>query len=167
MLLNAPTLSTVVISDVPPELPESGTMYLFNKAKTKRWRNDKHKWQRRGSRLNEHHENLKVRISIWFRKDVTIFVQVRGTEVLNACYCRREEVSTFRRRAYWLLQPLIDARLEQLEDSRKEAQQALLSVSCVTKLSIGVSFSTYSASPAVESCDACRLYSRPSIRRCP
>jgi len=109
MLLNAPTLSTVVISDVPPELPESGTMYLFNKAKTKRWRNDKHKWQRRGSRLNEHHENLKV----------------RGTEVLNACYCRREEVSTFRRRAYWLLQPLIDARLEQLEDRRKEAQQAL------------------------------------------
>jgi len=88
------TLETAVVSDAAPDRPESGSLFLFNKNVTKRWRNDKHAWQRArgGARINEHHENLKV----------------KGIEVLNACYVRAEESESFRRRAYWLLQPWID-----------------------------------------------------------
>ena len=51
-----------------------------------------------------------------------------GIAVLNATYTRGEENVTFRRRAYWLLQPYIDARLQAADDSRRDAEQDLLSL---------------------------------------
>ena len=88
-------------SDQAPNKPPSGSLFIFNKNTTKRWRNDKHNWQRgRGnSRVNEHHENIKL----------------KGVEVLNVCYVRAEQPETYRRRAYWMLQSWIDANSEQIQ----------------------------------------------------
>lgn len=102
---------TVLISNATPNRPPSGSLYLYNKLVTKRWRNDSVMWQRSrgGARLSEHHENLKV----------------DSVEVLNACYCRAEHPPTFRRRAYWLLSSWIESHVAQTESKKRHAEQVL------------------------------------------
>ncbi|KAL2484458.1 Calmodulin-binding transcription activator 4 [Abeliophyllum distichum] len=77
------------ISHKVPHMPDSGSLYLFNKRVLKNFRKDGHSWRRRRDQrtLAEGHERLKV----------------GNAEALNCYYAHGQQNPSFRRRSYWML----------------------------------------------------------------
>eukprot|EP00472_Partenskyella_glossopodia_P000664 CAMPEP_0197543066 /NCGR_PEP_ID=MMETSP1318-20131121/68041_1 /TAXON_ID=552666 /ORGANISM="Partenskyella glossopodia, Strain RCC365" /LENGTH=645 /DNA_ID=CAMNT_0043102375 /DNA_START=173 /DNA_END=2110 /DNA_ORIENTATION=+ len=71
------------ISVEPRDKPKMGSLFLFNRKMTRRWRADGHEWKQK----NDSHERLKV----------------DGETVLGCCYNTHRSMPEFHRRGYWLL----------------------------------------------------------------
>ncbi|OIV98470.1 hypothetical protein TanjilG_16797 [Lupinus angustifolius] len=75
----------------PPQLPTSGSLFLFNRRVLRFFRKDGYNWRKKkdGRTVGEAHERLKV----------------GNVEILNCYYAHGEENRTFHRRSYWMLDP--------------------------------------------------------------
>ncbi|KAL5717515.1 hypothetical protein ACHQM5_010501 [Ranunculus cassubicifolius] len=79
------------LTESPPQMPPSGSLFLFNKRVLRFFRKDGHSWRKKrdGRTVGEAHERLKV-----------------GTaEALNCYYAHGEVNPNFQRRSYWMLNP--------------------------------------------------------------
>ncbi|KAI3956667.1 hypothetical protein MKW92_016657 [Papaver armeniacum] len=76
-------------TEVVPQNPQSGSLFLINKNVTKYFRKDGHNWKKKrsGRTVAEGHERLKV----------------GGVEVLSCYYAQGAENPNLRRRIYWML----------------------------------------------------------------
>ncbi|KAI3919258.1 hypothetical protein MKW98_030394 [Papaver atlanticum] len=76
-------------TEVVPQNPQSGSLFLINKNVTKSFRKDGHNWKKKrsGRTVAEGHERLKV----------------GGVEVLSCYYAQGAENPNLRRRIYWML----------------------------------------------------------------
>ncbi|KAI3983487.1 hypothetical protein MKX01_038907, partial [Papaver californicum] len=76
-------------TEVVPQNPQSGSLFLINKNVTKNFRKDGHNWKKKksGRTVAEGHERLKV----------------GGVEVLSCYYAQGAEDPNLRRRIYWML----------------------------------------------------------------
>ncbi|XP_031256234.1 calmodulin-binding transcription activator 3-like [Pistacia vera] len=74
----------------PPNLPPSGSVFLFDRKVVRNFRNDGHKWRKKknGKTLKESHEKLKV----------------GSVNELQCYYAHGEDNENFQRRSYWMLQ---------------------------------------------------------------
>ncbi|KAI4336567.1 hypothetical protein L6164_015079 [Bauhinia variegata] len=75
----------------PPQMPTSGSLFLFNKRILRFFRRDGHNWRKKrdGRTVGEAHERLKV----------------GNVEALNCYYAHGEQNPSFQRRSYWMLDP--------------------------------------------------------------
>ncbi|XP_020229866.1 calmodulin-binding transcription activator 4 isoform X2 [Cajanus cajan] len=75
----------------PPQQPTSGSLFLFNKRVLRFFRKDGHNWRKKrdGRTVGEAHERLKV----------------GNVEALNCYYAHGEQIPSFQRRSYWMLDP--------------------------------------------------------------
>eukprot|EP00240_Pyramimonas_obovata_P004762 CAMPEP_0118930118 /NCGR_PEP_ID=MMETSP1169-20130426/6916_1 /TAXON_ID=36882 /ORGANISM="Pyramimonas obovata, Strain CCMP722" /LENGTH=419 /DNA_ID=CAMNT_0006872431 /DNA_START=153 /DNA_END=1409 /DNA_ORIENTATION=+ len=88
LLLNYKSYS-FQLSNVPPNKPPAGSIFLFHRKTCRYFRKDGHNWRKKkdGKTVRETHEKLKV-----------------GTvDLLNCYYAHSEDSILFQRRAYWLL----------------------------------------------------------------
>lgn len=78
----------------PPQLPTSGSLFLFNRRVLRFFRRDGHAWRKKrdGRAVGEAHERLKV----------------GNVEAINCYYAHGEQNPTFQRRSYWMLDPAFD-----------------------------------------------------------
>ncbi|XP_004504404.1 calmodulin-binding transcription activator 4 isoform X1 [Cicer arietinum] len=78
----------------PPQQPTSGSLFLFNRRVLRFFRRDGHAWRKKrdGRAVGEAHERLKV----------------GNVEALNCYYAHGEQIPTFQRRSYWMLDPAFD-----------------------------------------------------------
>ncbi|KAJ0080909.1 hypothetical protein Patl1_12392 [Pistacia atlantica] len=78
------------ISLQPPNLPPSGSVFLFDRKVVRNFRNDGHKWRKKknGKTLKESHEKLKA----------------GSVNVLTCYYAHGEDNENFQRRSYWMVQ---------------------------------------------------------------
>ncbi|KAE9604822.1 hypothetical protein Lal_00010941 [Lupinus albus] len=78
----------------PPQLPPSGSLFLFNRRVLRFFRRDGYNWRKKkdGTTVGEAHERLKV----------------ANVEILNCYYAHGEDNPTFHRRSYWILDPAYD-----------------------------------------------------------
>ncbi|XP_010470633.1 PREDICTED: calmodulin-binding transcription activator 4 isoform X1 [Camelina sativa] len=81
----------LTLTDVAPQRPTSGSLFLFNRRVLKFFRKDGHQWRKKrdGRAIAEAHERLKV----------------GNAEALTCYYAHGEHDPTFRRRIYWMLDP--------------------------------------------------------------
>ncbi|XP_026385976.1 calmodulin-binding transcription activator 4-like isoform X2 [Papaver somniferum] len=81
-------------TEVVPQNPQSGSLFLINKNVTKSFRKDGHNWKKKrsGRTVAEGHERLKV----------------GGVEVLSCYYAQGAENPNLRRRIYWMLDAAYD-----------------------------------------------------------
>lgn len=79
------------LTEIPPQKPPSGSLFLFNKRVLRFFRKDGHMWRKKkdGRTVGEAHERLKV----------------GNVETLNCYYAHGEVNSNFQRRSYWMLDP--------------------------------------------------------------
>ncbi|KAL9249533.1 Calmodulin-binding transcription activator 5-like protein [Drosera capensis] len=77
------------INSKPVNLPQSGTMLLFDRKTLRNFRKDGHNWKKKkdGKTVKEAHEHLKV----------------GGVERIHVYYAHGEDKPNFVRRCYWLL----------------------------------------------------------------
>ncbi|PIA33804.1 hypothetical protein AQUCO_04000102v1 [Aquilegia coerulea] len=77
------------LTEVAPQKPPSGSLFLFNKRVTRFFRKDGHNWRKKkeGRTVREGHERLKV----------------GNVEALNCYYAHGEQNSNFQRRSFWML----------------------------------------------------------------
>ncbi|KAM7269197.1 hypothetical protein ACFE04_024694 [Oxalis oulophora] len=82
------------LTEEPPHLPNSGSLFLFNKRVLRFFRRDGHNWRKKrdGRTVGEAHERLKV----------------GNVEALNCYYAHGEHENHFQRRCYWMLHPGYD-----------------------------------------------------------
>ncbi|KAJ0081849.1 hypothetical protein Patl1_12388 [Pistacia atlantica] len=78
------------ISHQPPNLPSSGSIFLFDRKVVRYFRNDGHKWRKKkdGKKVKESHEKLRV----------------GSVNELQCYYAHGEDNKNFQRRSYWMLQ---------------------------------------------------------------
>ncbi|CAN1137241.1 Calmodulin-binding transcription activator 4 [Linum perenne] len=78
----------------PPQRPSGGSLFLYDKRKTRFFRKDGHNWRKKkdGRTVGEAHERLKV----------------GNVETLNCYYAHGEDNPNFQRRSYWMLDPARD-----------------------------------------------------------
>ncbi|XP_050216986.1 calmodulin-binding transcription activator 5 [Mercurialis annua] len=78
----------------PANLPRSGTIMLFDRKKLRNFRKDGHSWKKKkdGKTVKEAHEHLKV----------------GNEERIHVYYAHGDEISTFVRRCYWLLDKTLE-----------------------------------------------------------
>ncbi|XP_074312987.1 calmodulin-binding transcription activator 2 isoform X2 [Silene latifolia] len=78
------------ISSEPPNLPPSGSLFLFDRKVLRYFRKDGHNWRKKkdGKTVKEAHEKLKV----------------GSVDVLHCYYAHGEDNECFQRRSYWLLE---------------------------------------------------------------
>ncbi|KAI4340638.1 hypothetical protein MLD38_025452 [Melastoma candidum] len=77
-----------------PQLPPSGSLFLFNKRVLRLFRRDGHNWRKKKDQrtVGEAHERLKV----------------GNVEALNCYYAHGEDNPYFQRRIYWILDPALE-----------------------------------------------------------
>ncbi|KAH9772540.1 calmodulin-binding transcription activator 4 [Citrus sinensis] len=77
------------LTQEPPQKPNSGSLFLFNKRVLRFFRKDGHNWRKKkdGRAVGEAHERLKV----------------GNAEALNCYYAHGEKNPNFQRRSYWML----------------------------------------------------------------
>ncbi|KAK9277089.1 hypothetical protein L1049_006628 [Liquidambar formosana] len=82
------------LTQQPPQKPNSGSLFLFNKRVLRFFRRDGHSWRKKkdGRTVGEAHERLKV----------------GNAEALNCYYAHGEQNPNFQRRSYWMLDPLYE-----------------------------------------------------------
>jgi hypothetical protein len=82
------------LADKPPQMPTSGSLFMFNKRVLRNFRKDGHSWRRKkdGRTVGEAHERLKV----------------GNTTALNCYYAHGDQNPNFQRRCYWMLDPAYD-----------------------------------------------------------
>ncbi|XP_054801360.1 calmodulin-binding transcription activator 2-like isoform X2 [Prosopis cineraria] len=78
------------ITSEPPNMPPSGSLFLFDRKVLRYFRKDGHNWRKKkdGKTVKEAHEKLKV----------------GSVDVLHCYYAHGEENENFQRRSYWLLE---------------------------------------------------------------
>uniref|UniRef100_J3LPD2 CG-1 domain-containing protein n=1 Tax=Oryza brachyantha TaxID=4533 RepID=J3LPD2_ORYBR len=78
------------LSPEPPNRPESGSLFLFDRKTLRYFRKDGHNWRKKkdGKTVKEAHEKLKA----------------GSIDVLHCYYAHGEENENFQRRTYWLLE---------------------------------------------------------------
>ncbi|KAL5217929.1 hypothetical protein ABZP36_018613 [Zizania latifolia] len=78
------------ISPEPPNMPKSGSLFLFDRKILRYFRRDGHNWRKKkdGKTVKEAHEKLKA----------------GSVDVLHCYYAHGEENENFQRRTYWLLE---------------------------------------------------------------
>ncbi|KAJ8648940.1 hypothetical protein MRB53_001963 [Persea americana] len=78
----------------PPENPQSGSLFLFNRRVLRFFRKDGVSWRKKkdGKTVGEAHERLKV----------------GDVDALNCYYAHGEQNPNFQRRCYWILDPTCD-----------------------------------------------------------
>ncbi|KAF0911884.1 hypothetical protein E2562_012355 [Oryza meyeriana var. granulata] len=78
------------LSSEPPNRPESGSLFLFDRKTLRYFRKDGHNWRKKkdGKTVKEAHEKLKA----------------GSIDVLHCYYAHGEENENFQRRTYWLLE---------------------------------------------------------------
>lgn len=78
------------IAPEPPNRPQSGSLFLFDRKILRYFRKDGHNWRKKkdGKTVKEAHEKLKV----------------GSVDVLHCYYAHGEENENFQRRTYWLLE---------------------------------------------------------------
>ncbi|KAL6878416.1 hypothetical protein ACP4OV_012586 [Aristida adscensionis] len=78
------------IAPEPPNRPESGTLFLFDRKILRYFRKDGHNWRKKkdGKTVKEAHEKLKA----------------GSIDVLHCYYAHGEDNENFQRRTYWLLE---------------------------------------------------------------
>ncbi|GAB2301658.1 hypothetical protein Dimus_035690 [Dionaea muscipula] len=81
---------TFQISSESPNMPPSGSLFLFDRKVLRYFRKDGHNWRKKrdGKTVKEAHEKLKV----------------GSIDVLHCYYAHGEENENFQRRSYWLLE---------------------------------------------------------------
>eukprot|EP00249_Psilotum_nudum_P023419 c28864_g1_i1 orf=423-4043(-) len=74
----------------PPQRPQSGSLFLFDRKALRYFRKDGHNWRKKkdGKTVREAHERLKV----------------GSVDVLHCYYAHGEDNENFQRRSYWLLE---------------------------------------------------------------
>ncbi|KAK2384144.1 calmodulin-binding transcription activator [Trifolium repens] len=114
----------------PPQLPTSGSLFLFNRRVLRFFRRDGHAWRKKrdGRAVGEAHERLKV----------------GNVEAINCYYAHGEQNPTFQRRSYWMLDPAFD---HIVLVHYRDTSEGRLSSGPGTQLSPGSS-SAYSQSPS-------------------
>eukprot|EP00242_Pyramimonas_sp_CCMP2087_P009171 CAMPEP_0198206086 /NCGR_PEP_ID=MMETSP1445-20131203/9607_1 /TAXON_ID=36898 /ORGANISM="Pyramimonas sp., Strain CCMP2087" /LENGTH=356 /DNA_ID=CAMNT_0043878629 /DNA_START=327 /DNA_END=1397 /DNA_ORIENTATION=+ len=77
------------LSERPPNMPPSGSLFLFDRKQCRFFRKDGHNWRKKadGKSVNETHEKLKD----------------GAVETLNCYYAHSGEYKWFQRRTYWML----------------------------------------------------------------
>ncbi|OMO60505.1 IQ motif, EF-hand binding site [Corchorus capsularis] len=82
------------LTQEPPQMPTSGSLFLFNKRVLRFFRKDGHSWRKKkdGRTVGEAHERLKV----------------GNVETLNCYYAHGEHNPSFQRRSYWMLDPAFE-----------------------------------------------------------
>lgn len=82
------------IEQQAPQMPPSGSLFLFNRRVLRFFRKDGHTWRRKrdGRSVGEAHERLKV----------------GNVDTLNCYYAHGENNPYFQRRSYWMLDPAYD-----------------------------------------------------------
>lgn len=79
------------VTEIIPKKPPSGSIFFFNKEKTKRYRSDGYEWKtRRGNEKSIREDRMKLK--------------VRGFQLLYGCYTHSASNPNFHRRSYWLIQ---------------------------------------------------------------
>eukprot|EP00250_Pteridium_aquilinum_P033682 c607_g1_i1 orf=185-3403(+) len=78
------------LEEEPPQKPQGGSFFLFDRRAVRYFRKDGHSWRKRkdGKTVREAHERLKA----------------GSKEVLHCYYAHGEENEHFQRRSYWLLE---------------------------------------------------------------
>ncbi|KAL1358180.1 hypothetical protein AAHE18_04G015000 [Arachis hypogaea] len=78
-------------TNIPPQKPTSGSLFLFNRRIMRFFRKDGYNWRKKrdGRTVGEAHERLKI----------------GNVEILNCYYAHGEENRSFQRRSYWILDP--------------------------------------------------------------
>ncbi|XP_031264717.1 calmodulin-binding transcription activator 3-like [Pistacia vera] len=78
------------IAPEPPNLPASGSLFLFDRKVLRYFRKDGHNWRKKkdGKTVKEAHERLKA----------------GSIDVLHCYYAHGEENESFQRRSYWMLE---------------------------------------------------------------
>ncbi|XP_052195636.1 calmodulin-binding transcription activator 3 isoform X2 [Diospyros lotus] len=78
------------IAPEPPHMPQSGSLFLFDRKVLRYFRKDGHNWRKKkdGKTVKEAHERLKA----------------GSVDVLHCYYAHGEENESFQRRSYWLLE---------------------------------------------------------------
>ncbi|XP_044468688.1 calmodulin-binding transcription activator 3-like isoform X2 [Mangifera indica] len=78
------------IAPEPPHLPQSGSLFLFDRKMLRYFRKDGHNWRKKkdGKIVKEAHERLKA----------------GSIDVLHCYYAHGEENENFQRRSYWMLE---------------------------------------------------------------
>ncbi|KAF3951029.1 hypothetical protein CMV_023280, partial [Castanea mollissima] len=78
------------ISPEPVNMPQNGSLFLFDRKVLRYFRNDGHNWRKSkdGKTVKEGHERLKA----------------GGIDVLHCYYAHGEDNENFQRRSYWLLE---------------------------------------------------------------
>ncbi|KAL1319877.1 hypothetical protein HN51_064612 [Arachis hypogaea] len=78
-------------TNIPPQKPTGGSLFLFNRRIMRFFRKDGYNWRKKrdGKTVGEAHERLKI----------------GNVEILNCYYAHGEENRSFQRRSYWILDP--------------------------------------------------------------
>ncbi|XP_074584046.1 calmodulin-binding transcription activator 2-like isoform X2 [Curcuma longa] len=78
------------IAPEPPNKPQSGSLFLFDRKVLRYFRKDGHNWRKKkdGKTIKEAHERLKV----------------GSVDMLHCYYAHGEENDKFQRRSYWMLE---------------------------------------------------------------
>ncbi|KAL5982189.1 hypothetical protein ACLOJK_016259 [Asimina triloba] len=78
------------IAPEPPNMPRSGSLFLFDRKVLRYFRKDGHNWRKKkdGKTVKEAHERLKA----------------GSVDVLHCYYAHGEENENFQRRSYWMLE---------------------------------------------------------------
>ncbi|KAK6923395.1 IPT domain [Dillenia turbinata] len=78
------------ITPEPPNMPSSGSLFLFDRKVLRYFRKDGHNWRKKkdGKTVKEAHEKLKA----------------GSVDVLHCYYAHGEESESFQRRSYWMLE---------------------------------------------------------------
>ncbi|XP_042440998.1 calmodulin-binding transcription activator 2-like isoform X3 [Zingiber officinale] len=78
------------IAPEPPNKPQSGSLFLFDRKVLRYFRKDGHNWRKKkdGKTVKEAHERLKV----------------GSVDMLHCYYAHGEENEKFQRRSYWMLE---------------------------------------------------------------
>ncbi|GAV71635.1 IQ domain-containing protein/CG-1 domain-containing protein/Ank_2 domain-containing protein [Cephalotus follicularis] len=78
------------LQTTPPNQPEAGTLFLFDRKSTRYFRKDGHRWRKKkdGKTIKEAHEKLKI----------------GSVDALHCYYAHGENNENFQRRSYWMLE---------------------------------------------------------------
>lgn len=120
----------------PPQKPQSGSLFLFDRKALRYFRKDGHNWRKKkdGKTIREAHERLKA----------------GSVEVLHCYYAHGEDNENFQRRSYWMLQTnehIVLVHYREVKEGNRNGMRSPNSYSTDRASSLGNSHMIAASSP--------------------